>query len=250
MRTLEKFVTELDRATSLKQQEGALSNAIRQFDYDTYTFGLIPRLDAGHTEDMIVVSNSDPAWRKVYTSKRYFAADVTALHCLVSNEPFLWSQLDLKDESEFLPELRADLEKFGFFAGVTIPLYTTWSPYRFGIGLTRKDYTDYERHDQIFKENKNEIVTIVRLFFQMIKMREVVEEEFKITRDGHSIFRKLLLGYSRKEAGKALDLGESKIKYHIRNTVHALKAGTSDQALAKYALLGLANPDAHESSNS
>lgn len=233
----------LTACSKWEDQVAALLRAVKPYGYDTYVIGVVPAFDSKLSELPILEENMTEEWISRHTEMKY-GDNLSSKHCTVSNEPLLWSEvLDIAKRKNDARELQIqrDLNSFGYVGGVTFPLWTQWSPHRFGMSLTSSLAVSHEEHDQKYHETRFELETIVRLFFSYSNWSERIISHYDLSPATVAVFKAILTGRARKAVAEEMEISEHTVKYHIQQVRKKFKVDTGEQALVRFVTLGLTN---------
>lgn len=243
MLSLPDFHYSMREADSLEEQVTLLKLMLRQYGYNEFVFGVVPSFQLQNAHQLFAVDNVDKKFREKYDEEGYARYDIALLHCLENSDPILWSTINQIEETETLEpqyiKLAELVREYGYTNGVTIPLFTDWNPFRFGMSLIRRNDTDYQKHDVEFEKNKSALLLTCQIFFQTIKFHGAVIERFGITETELTLLRKIATGQSREAIAKAENLHTNSVKYKLKKIYNKLGAQNAEQALVIYCSLGL-----------
>jgi len=239
---LTEFTFQLKMSTSWDDHVKSLLAVIRNYGYDTFVIGVIPTISKNIHSMAVLEHNMDSRWIKEHDEKGW-ARNSAVDHCLQNNRYLLWSEIiqtAKKEGNKREIEISTELQKY-YIGGVTIPLWTQWSPYRFGISFTSKDLRGFVEHDAMFVEHENEIENLARQFFSYANWSSKLIDHYSLTKLNIEVFEGLLKGKSRKEVAEDHGTSEHTIKYHVRNVARKFGVKTGEQAVVRFALLGISN---------
>jgi|GEM_PF-1784397 len=227
--SLDKFSEQFWRATDLDDQIEVLLKAIGSFGYDTYLFGLVPKTTASRSRDFIMISNYDPEWLSEYSREEMFTHDRTISMALLSQDPILWSSLRTPEERSIMtPEeihVHERATAWGYGTGVSIPLWLPNSTVRYGMSFSRRGLTDAKKHDAMFREHQQTLVSIAKLFFLGVDISGKIYSHYKLTDLELQIIALLANGRKVKEIAYALN------KDQTRNSGQSYREPLSESAL-------------------
>ena len=156
--------------------------------------------------ELISIHTYDEEFWAKYIENDWVKHDNTVDHCLEFNDPVLWSDLAKEYVHDRLvtPEQRQlikDTAEYGYVVGVTIPLYSHQSPYRYGLSLCQRDRTeaDFADHDHMFSENEELIVHLAFTFFGHVNFTNVVKNHYNLTDEELILARCLTMSINQAE---------------------------------------------------
>lgn len=232
--SLESFHDNLCKCSTSKEREAVLLNTLMLFGYDTYVFGAVGPHISGSMKELFFVSNMTKEWELEYSLEGYAEHDVFAIYCLNNSAPLLWSEQrkimnqGLCAEDQVRIGQIADAE--GYRVGVTLPLHISWNPHTFGISFCRKGSDDFDGHDKMFKNNKNALIVIARLFLTYFDLAEKFVEKFQLTK---TQWRQLRMSFSiskQEDIALANNVEFSTVKKHWNNIFEKLGVKNQNEA--------------------
>lgn len=230
------------QASSFETQEAILLEAIGHFGYDTYIFGAVPGLQQQKITELINITNCKQEWREKYERESYYKSDIAAHHCMVSDEPILWSKMrKIADNNEISYEQRRVIYESGaagYKVGVTIPLNLSWSLYRFGISFSIHEEESFDGHDKMFSLQKEVLILIANMFFLHIDIGEKVREHYGVTKVEYERLRKLVSGHTQREIAEHEDVSDKAIERTMNKIKERTKVDKPRHAALKLSMLG------------
>lgn len=237
---LGELTCSLQSAQSWEEQVASLLKAIAPFEYDTYVIGVLPTLQRSVHSAPVLFENMNKDWIKEHDENN-FGLNASVKHCLINNEPLLWSKMskDAQAGSDEMEKLINSRVLNYYVGGFTIPLWTHWCPFRFGMSLTSSKKIDFESHDKTYHLYQTTLVMICRLFFSYANWRENLIDRFDLSVQSRQVIEAILLGKSRKQVASEMKISEHTVKYYLRTTATKFGVKTAEQAILHYSMLGL-----------
>ena len=170
---------------------------------------------------------------KRHTLQHFVDNDLSAVHCLYRNTPFLWHDKELwKHATDTQEEAFSDSFKYGLGVGVTIPLrFKDCGIGGMGLSAGRMSQTNFNK---TWNENQQIIVIICRQFDQIARSK--FKNSFhKLTEKETEVLNRLAIGDTGLEIQEELGIEKTAFdtrcqnfrkKLQAKNTAHAVFIGS------------------------
>ncbi|KCV82455.1 Transcriptional activator protein vanR [Actibacterium atlanticum] len=243
MNDILKFSARMRTSANLEEQISCLLKVLKQYDYQEFIFGAVPSLTTGRAPALLFVDNVKKEWREEYNTNGYAQYDLAVQHCLTEEEPLLWSSVNEAEDSGLIPapfKHVGERARFhGYTNGVTIPLFTYWSPLRFGMSLIRLSDNDTAKHDREFRANSDGLVLISQIFFTYARLKETITAQYGLSDEDLELMSRLAAGETRASIAASERSHAHNVKYRLNRIFKKMDARNAEQALVLFTLLGL-----------
>lgn len=236
-----EFLERLHRSTSLDEVCAHLCEAMNGFGFDRLIYGFsqyISDNSLGQLDDLIVLSNHDPAYLRPYLEQGMFRRSAMVRWGLDHDGVQSWSWLDSrKDElTEAEREVVEFNRKFGIVAGFSISLRGAMNRSRGIIGLAARRDLSHADAEKIWAEHGREIHMMCQMAHLKILSLPHTGQRRTLTSRQREVLEWVSEGKTTHDIATIMDLTPATVEKHLRLAREKLQVETTAQAVLKATL--------------
>ncbi|QPM91829.1 helix-turn-helix transcriptional regulator [Pseudooceanicola algae] len=184
-------------------------------------------------------SDMEREYQETLDRRRHLVADPLVRHCLLSDEPKLWSELEADYDSARLNDRhRAKIDlfrEFGLTAGMTLRLQNMRSGrgrFMSGMSMVQEYRADPVAHDRAFDADAARILAIASHFSAHINPSDIARDHFRLNDREYDVLQLLAEGCQVQQIADRLDLADRTAAHHLSNMRRKLHATSNAHAVA------------------
>ena len=179
-------------------------------------------------------------YRDLFEEGNYIDDDLTAIHCLNHETPFIWHHEELwEDASDEQKKAFKESFEYGMGIGITVPIrFKNYG--KGGVGMATSGVSESE-FDDILKLHQGQIVSLCKEFDQVVRS-EHIHEIYPIPERPLEALTWLSADLGTGEIAKRMNIKSRTARGHIKEAREKLGTKTQAGAVIKAFELGLINP--------
>ena len=212
----------------------AIAALVRGLEFDHYSYGI--RMPVPITRPRVeLFSNYPQRWHTRYLERGYVAVDPTVRHGTKSLLPIVWSD----DVFASAPELWEEAHSFGLKVGwAQSSRDANGTAGMLSLARSGEPLSDMELVDKNLKMTW--LAQVAHLgMSRCLTAKLLPEGEIRLTRQELAVLRWTGDGKTASDISEILQISESTVNFHIRNSVAKLGTANKLAAVLKAAMLGL-----------
>jgi LuxR family quorum sensing-dependent transcriptional regulator len=221
---VQTFISGLRNISEAEVLASTFACLLHRFGCKYFVISAIPD-DVVSLKELLVLHNVPESWVNEYLTNDYVDIDPIVKRCLVSREPFYWSDAEASASAEARQMMRR-AEEFGLINGICFPIHNI-NGFEAGVSvsgslapLTRSDVRNLYLASIMTFNALRGIRSDHTLRFEEISMREA------------EVLTWCALGKTSKEIAYILFISENTVNVHIKNAIHKLSAKNKTEAVA------------------
>lgn len=234
------MIDHIEKLLSLREIDAIWHEHCKQmagygFDRLLYAFTRFHKLHAfGNLDDMLILSNHDPDYLKVYIGERLFESAPMVKHAATHEGAFSWSLVgEMKRAGQLSPAELAATEfnrQHGVQAGYSISFPDT-TAHKGGIGLCARAGLTQVDVEAIWARHRRDITVLNTIFHLQVSSlpfaRNLLSNRQREALEG------VANGKTTADIAEAMGVSIPTVEKHLRRAREALAAETTAQAVLK-----------------
>jgi len=240
------IVEEIQQSFSQDEILVILQDIANQFEFEFFTYARIfPK--AMTQLDIIILGNFPNTWSEEYINNRYIFIDPTIKHCTSSTLPYYWKNIFLS-EDEDVKKFAAACSGFGLKEGFSIGITGNCGDFSIvSLGKSKTEINPIREFNQAVMVVHSILPYLHEKFAQINPVNAiypVTNQQYHNPLHELTVREKECLLWSAEgktafEIAIILEISESTISFHLKNSAIKLDCANKTHAVAKAVLLGL-----------
>lgn len=231
---IDDFIDATNAAETADQVFSLYVKAISDFGYDRTLYAALRNHPSCSPAIPAVMRNYPDDWMAHYIEAGYIETDPVRHYCVVSRQPFLWS-----DIAKRVPRMRSrifdEARSAGIRDGIGVPVHGP-NGEAMGIGMA----SSIGNTDARFQLGKLHLIALqFHTVYSALVLPQDDGAEIRLTPREQEILQWCTQGKSNWAVGEVLGISEHAVDFHLRNTFRKLKVSTRTTAVVKALHLGL-----------
>ena len=238
---IDRFISEVEAATSLDQILDAFHFQVRRLGFDSFAYWLIwppsgPRVP-------LYLTNFSKKWVQYYAEENFASDDVVGRYAALSARPFAWSEV----KSRYIltttqKGILSAATEVGLTAGGSVPIH--------GPGAAKATFSvcndmPQAEFDRLFLSVRHEVHLMATYSHEKIMslgLDTPLLSTISLTARETEILTWMARGKTAWEVGEILSISAETVKKHVESCCLRLNASNKTHAVAKALINGLIVP--------
>ena len=220
-----QFIATLSQIHDTRSLAMTFEYFINNFGFKFFVVSGIPDQNT-NIQDLLVTHNLPELWVSEYIRKNYVINDPIVSKCMISREPFFWSEAIDAGASVDAKNIMARAERYGLTNGFCIPIHNI-NGFEAGVSLSGSN--------KPLPKNEFRYLHLASIMAFSTLRRIRTEHSLRVA-DISEREREVLtwcsLGKTSKEIAYILFVSENTINVHIKNAINKLSANNKTEAVA------------------